>query len=316
MTQRSLATICRNLAPGLLTLVFIFAGANPALPAQAAPASEFSYQLFAALDKPKATVCVGDVITSSVRVMLYLEGQAPSPSTMTVVINGLVSNPSVGLFIRSAEYYHGANPGQRQAVFGFRALQAGTTTLTYQAEVRYYKTVLGTWTLGELELVQSNPVAVTVVNCKFLVKTISNWHVPGEGYLATMKKWAVLTADADGNFTGHGTVTWQAYWGAGGGGIGCVTTLTSGDSAVDFTGRQTDDGFLELTIRFQSVASPSWLAVCGGIPPDRQPVDLVPATLHNHVYVSGGAAVTQVQNQDLIGNTRGTGSTFIWPVPK
>jgi hypothetical protein len=301
-----------------LVLAVGLAGAGQALPARAAPAGDYSYRVVAALDKGNATICVGDTVTAAVRAQLFYDDNDLGPTRSSLWVEGAVQNPGIGKFVVIRKPIGWNSDRPQEVVFAFHADHAGKTTLTFKAEVHYYKSVLYKWLYGPVEYVYSNPVDVTVVNCKYQVMTISNWKVPGEGYLAIMN-WTDLTMDADGNFHGTGTAHWSGFWQVVPPGLGasCDTVFTGPASPVDLSGHPDQLGNLVLTIHFTEVKALNWHAIChadgGTIPPVDNNVRLAPENLTVTLPPFGFGGFKQSQ-QLLDTISGGRGQTFVKPV--
>jgi hypothetical protein len=304
--------------PLILALAVSQAGAGLALPAQAAPAGDTSYRLVAALDRPKATICVGDTVLAAARLLVVQDDNDLGATRASVWVNGLVADPNVGKFVLARKSIGWNSDRPQEAVFAFHANHAGKTTLTFQAEARYYKSVVYKMLFGPVKYVNSSPVAVTVVNCKYRVKTVSLWKVPGEGYLATMD-WTDLTMQANGGFHGTGTAHWSGFWQVVPPGLNasCDTIFTGPASPVSLHAEPDNAGNLLLIIQFDEVTNPNWHAVChadgGTIPPVDNTVRLAPENLTVILSPNGGGSFKQTQQLiDTISG--GRGQTFVVPV--
>jgi hypothetical protein len=192
-----------------LALALTFGSAGQPPPAQAAPArAGYAYFVFATLPKSYGTICVGDNVPISVRVArTSIDIQTDSLNISGIWVAGSVQDPGIGKLIiaRKKTGFDYEQPGI--AGFIFHADKPGKTTLTFKAEIHYYKSTTFKWIYGPAEIAESNPVEVTVEVCKYNVTAISHWAQGGLKYVALIME-TEMTIDAPGHYTGTATVDW------------------------------------------------------------------------------------------------------------
>jgi hypothetical protein len=244
----------------VLALAIVVGSAGQPWPAQAAPAStEYAYVVTAALDKPNATICVGDNVTISVDVVqARLEGvELMEQLTLTGLwVEGSVLSPSIGTFIMARMKIGWNSDRPKVAVLAFHADKPGKTTLTFKAEVHYYVTRLDKWLYGPAKIAESNPVDVTVEDCKYKVTAVSVWSGFGLTHVALIDQ-AEMTADAPGHYKGTATVNWvitEEHARA-----GCRPHVVTATSQADLIGDMDKDGqHLVVDLAYQ-LAEATWL---------------------------------------------------------
>jgi hypothetical protein len=195
-----------------LALALTVGSAGQPPPAQAAPAgaTEIRYQVIATLAKSYGTICVGDKVPISVNVVrtsMDNNIQTDSLNISGIWVAGSVQDPGIGKLIiaRKRTSFDYEQPGI--AGFIFHADKPGKTTLTFKAEIHYYQSTILKWIYGPAEIVESNPVEVTVEDCKYNVTAISHWAQGGLKFVALIME-TEMTTDAPGHYTGTATVDW------------------------------------------------------------------------------------------------------------
>ncbi len=223
-----------------LALALTVGSAGQPPPAQAAPArAKYAYFVFATLPKSYGTICVGDKVPISVNVVrTSTDIQTDSMNISGIWVAGSVQDPGIGKLIvaRKETGFDYEQPGT--ASFIFHADKPGKTTLTFNAEIRYYQSTILKWIYGPAKTAVSNLVSVTVEDCKYEVTAISQWITFGLNYKALIVG-AGLTADAPGHYTGTATVYWVNT-------ISqpppCSPTVITYTSQADLTGSMDADG--------------------------------------------------------------------------
>ena len=134
-------------------------------------------------------------------------------------------------------------------------------------------------------------VSVTVQKCKYKVKASSQWHFPrGGGNFVVSTKEAVLSADADGHYTGSASVTWVASVMAMG---ACLVPLDLAPSQVNMAADLDDNGQVTVKLTYQPVSF-YYTKVCSNGSETGGPGTFTPAPLSVTVAASGGTS-TQLQ---------------------
>jgi|GEM_PF-3352528 len=127
--------------------------------------------------------------------------------------------------------------GIGQADFLFTAKKAGTTALTFTADVP------GAWTgsavaRGKSYAAKKAEITVKVIPCKFKVKTLLKFPVPDLYQISVISDDAVMKGNETGSFTGAATMSWvysEVFQ-------DCDFSISATDSQVDLAGQLDDDG--------------------------------------------------------------------------
>lgn len=214
-----------------IALVLLFTFGSTSLPsaARAAPANvKVLYSVVAERDK-KGSICVGEFATIKVLVKAHVERDDQLDLEGVWVhrwVRGSVQGVG-GLFPeRTRASLLGDNP--TAAKFTFRASKPGKATLTFAGE-------FPRWLLPGVDLIESNPVEVTVIPCKFKVKTVLSFN-PGIYTITVISDEAVMTRDEAGAFTASSIMHWVYS------NFSIPCSVSAADSSVDLTGNLDDEG--------------------------------------------------------------------------
>jgi hypothetical protein len=304
----------------VLALAVVVGIAGQPSPARAAPArTEYAYDVYASPDS-NATICVGDNVTISVNAtQVRLEGvKVMEELTLTGLwVEGSVLNPSIGYFIIARKKIGWNSDRPQFAVLAFHADKPGKTTLTFKAEVHYYETRLDKWLYGPAKIAESNPVDVTVEDCKYKVTALSEWIGFGLTHVALIDQ-AGMTADTPGHYKGTATVNWvitEVHPRA-----GCPPHEVMSTSQADLTGSMDKDGqHLVVDLAYQ-LADATWRTFLEDCTTqsssDRMPY--TPAPLTFHVTASGGFyfhAQALVHQLEPVMNIAGSADVLVLRVP-
>jgi hypothetical protein len=250
----------------ILAITFIVgadpAGVGPTAPVAAAGAT---YRYYMDVVSPRTTLCLGEKV--HYRVVVNREtDDANTVPVGGVKVEAYADDPSIGTFsgkgkggsVFVSTQLDFATPFS--AEFTFTAgKKIGATTLEFQGLVSYVSPIgRGYVSFG---------VPVQVIPCKYKMSSIVRFPPNGtfntgavEPPIVAKMKSTLLTSDADGNFTGTGTIHW----------IG--TSLTSGctvsqkfggDTSVALTGKIFDD-HLQVTMIYQP-GNGALTVECGGV---------------------------------------------------
>ena len=250
-----------------LSLALMVATTTGIPPAQAASTTRISFEVSAAPRGP-LTLCVGKQQRFYVSIQKYTHAEldsgfsydSPGGTVTEVSIHAASSNKTVGI-VEPPETSTAA-PGVDQlaplttgnlgdADFVFSARKKGTTTVTFKADSIPPRWLGSSGTSGTA---REATVQIKVRNCKFRVKTVSQWHLQGDASafdISALMSPLELTADEQGNLQGSarvnglGSATYP----------GCTGVLSVKPSQADLTGKLLESGQLELNITFTAVAS-------------------------------------------------------------
>ena len=239
----------------LLELVVVASTQGSA--AQAAPAGEQYKFSIAAVDQPRTTLCLGETVRYTVKVLA-----TPTLGTSPVIeVPGVKVDASVvggGAFVGSkGSGVNGSETGfdidhPIGIEFSFKAgRKPGTARLIFAGTVKGDGIDNGQVSVS---------LPVRVIECRFYVSeytsfppnALDNPSIPYPPIIASMDI-ALLTADIDGHFTASTGVRWIGRTQAGGG-VSVTETFPS-PSHVDITGDMSDDGKLTLKFVYQTVTS-------------------------------------------------------------
>lgn len=199
----------------VLALTIGSAGQTPL--AQAAPASAGPNDIKFALEvfpETLPTICVNQKLYLYVSVSktifkvindqpYEIPGNVGSPYA-----SGSVTGANIGTLKQQLGFAGDEDPVNITS-FIFTGKKPGTTTLKFTAAIR------NSWIGANEEIIGSSVklervVTVKVRNCKFKVETFGQWNDPGGSpeWFTAVSKEAVVTADADGHFSGSASVNW------------------------------------------------------------------------------------------------------------
>jgi hypothetical protein len=233
--------------------------------AHAAVAGETYTYSIAAVDHPRSTLCVGEKVRYTVKVL----ARPTTGGSPVIEVPGVKVDASViggGAFVGTTG--SGVN-GTETGVdiddpigiqFSFKAgTKPGNTRLIFAATVKGDGIDNGQVSVS---------VPVRVIECRFLVteytsfppNPIENPSIPYPRIIASTDI-VLLTADINGHFTGSGGVRWIGSTLAGGG-VSVTETFPS-RSHVDITGEMSQDGKLSLKFVYQIATSNSVETVDG-----------------------------------------------------
>lgn len=260
--SRGLSTHDRNSIPrwrtvfiGLVLVVVIRSAGQP-YPVQAAPpgATELKFMMLANKEKP-GQICTGELVHINVLVYRYklVGGVSGSPDTVTgVTVNGWSNNPNIGQIsprknttIWSSSIYSGA------ADFVFRAENPGNTVITFDATVATPGWFGTNWGGGSKTVTTS--VDVQVIPCKYKIEAVGQWHEASDGAyysITSVTEQTVITADADGHYTGSASVNWA---GTGRTGNGCEISFQADSGLAHYAGEVDESGQLVLKQTYEPV---------------------------------------------------------------
>ena len=238
-------------------LIELVVGVSTEGPAHAAAAGETYKFSIAAVDHPRTTLCLGEAVRYTVKVLATPTiGASPVIEVPGVEVGASVVG--VGGFIGSTgSGVNGTETGfdidnPIGIEFRFKAGQKpGTTRLIFAATVHGDGIDNGQVSVS---------LPVRVIECRFYVdeytsfppNPLDNPSIPYPPIIASMDP-ALLTADIDGHFTASSSVRWIGKTLAGGG-VSVTETFPS-RSRVDITGEMSDDGKLSLKFVYQMVTS-------------------------------------------------------------
>jgi len=242
----------------LVVLLAIISTGQPLL-AQAAPPSQAGYVLYKHYLFPIGAeglerVCVDDFVVFNVvaerivansRPYVGLDGEEytnPPVQVGGVTVVGSVLNSNIGtLTPGTAKTSMRSNP-PGSAVFTFLGVNPGLTELTFEGAVN--DPVIG------VKKYLPFPLDVRVVNCTFMITTVSIWRVPGPAQLALVGiiHEAKIELDKQGHFSGPAKVTWTG----GAKPVGdCSASVVIGDSQANLEGVMDRFGWLTVDVTFQ-----------------------------------------------------------------
>lgn len=260
-------------------------------------------QFFMRIIDPKTTLCTGETHTYDVAVYGQFDTTPgtkgprktnPQPMEGTK-IEAYAEPTSLGTFFdrnktgKAGSVYEETGASYLRpisAAFIFTAgKKPGKGNLTFQGIVDGYSVQEGY--PPSVGYVSAPPLAIKVIPCKFKVKTIG--FADATIYnITVISPDTVITADAAGNYTGSGTLSW-VYSKAS---VPCNTfAISATDSQIDLTGELDDDGqLLTVTETFQPTTV-SLNATCGmGSYSGQQPGSIDPVKL---IVPSSGGVITQ-----------------------
>ena len=255
-----------------LLLALMIATATGVSPAQADESVRVSFDVIAAPQFPEK-LCVGQQLQFYVAVSRVIHRTSnghvenvPTGEVRGVTIHAEAADSNVGqvfpadraISLRGEDDLvpllpRGVDVGD--AGFVFVATHPGSTTITFSSEVpRHWVRSDEPAGSGRMTTARRTRVEVVVRNCKFIVKTVSQWHLQGDASafdISALMNPLELTADEQGNLQGSarvnglGSATYP----------GCSGTLTVAPSQADLTGKLLESGQIELNITFTAVTS-------------------------------------------------------------
>jgi len=254
----------RSAIPALV-LLLIIGTVNPTSSAQAAPAGSTELSFFMNVVKEGASkpVCIGELVHINVLVyrLKLINGVSEAPEAITgISVIGVVDNPNIGQIspgenttIWASAIYPGA------ADFVFTAEKPGETIVAFSGMIVNSGWFGTNW--GGSSQIVSDQVNVKVIPCKFKVETFGQWYEASDGAsysIAAVSDEAMVTADADGHYTGSASVNW-----IGTGYVeGCVFPVQISSGQIHYTGEINESGQLVMNQTYEPVEN-SWNYVCG-----------------------------------------------------
>ncbi len=238
----------------LLALVFALASSGAAQP----PPPSSLIKVYMDVVNPKTTVCVGETVQYSVKVLMAAEALVGGDWALPEVeITGRSSNEIIGHFTRDTART-GPDDGDvaKAASFSFMGGKPGKIILTFTASV-----LAGFEGERSSERDVSFPVPVKVIYCKYKITTITKFpatpfddSVPHPAIVVRMKE-TLVTADADGGFNGSGAsaMLWvgSSMTGKVEGASCTITDKFAAASQVNLSGNLSESGNeLRLTLTF------------------------------------------------------------------
>ena len=230
-------------------------------------AAGVTYRYYMDVVSPRTTLCFGEKVRYKVVVNRTADGPTDDPVPVSgVKVEAYADNRAIGTF---------AGQGKGGSVFVSTELdfstpysaeftftagkKEGSTTLQFQGLVSYVSPVGRGYVSFE--------VPIKVIACKYMVSTVVRFP-PNATYnpdaveppiVATMKP-TLLTADADGNFTGTGMLHWKGSTFK----SGCVVSQHfSADTGVALSGSVLDD-HLDVRMIYEPANGPL-LVSCDGV---------------------------------------------------
>lgn len=277
------AQACRSrarLTTFVLPVVLLLATAAGSVQLISAPsaAAGVTYRYYMDVVSPRTTLCLGEKVRYKVVVNRTADGDTDGPVPVSgVKVEAYADNPAIGTFAGQGK---GGNvfvsteldfSTPFSAEFAFTAgKKPGSSTLQFQGLVNHVSP------LGRGYVSFAMPIKLIV--CKYMVSTVVRFPPNGTynpdavepPIVATMKP-TLLTADADGNFSGTGTLHWRGTSFR----SGCTVSQRFGpDTSVAISGKIFDD-HLDVRMIYEP-GSGSLTTSCGGVsvPAPFDPVQL------------------------------------------
>lgn len=249
----------RNAFIGLV-LVLVIGSASQAVPAQAAPARDADIE-FRFITIKTNPICVGE--KKEIDAYLHRRLHPSDPAYRTGLGGSWQAVPGISIKAAVADGFIGQIfPAQNTtdwvgaAKFVFLADNPGETIITFEGTVvtpGWFGTNVGGNTQSGII---NHPIKV--INCTFKVTTIGDWNGP-LGYSTTaVSDEAVVTAGADGQFTGSASVNWVGF----GKTFGCGYPLQIASGQANYSGHMDESSQLVLNQTFEPVEG-SYSFDCG-----------------------------------------------------
>ena len=250
----------------ILAITFVVC-ADPAglVPTAPVAAAGVTYRYYMEVVSPRTTLCLGEKVRYKVVVQRDTGGANPIP-VGGVKVEAYADDPSIGKFSgkgKGGSVFVSTEldfTTPYSAEFTFTAgKKIGSTTLQFQGLVSYVSPV------GQGYV--SFAVPIRVIPCKYKVSSIVRFPPNGtfnpdaiEPPIVARMKSTLLTSDAEGNFTGTGTIHWIGTSFT----SGCtVNQKFGGDTSVALSGKIFDD-HLQLTMIYQP-GNGALTVNCGGV---------------------------------------------------
>ena len=259
----------------MLPVVLLFASVagSAQLVSTPAAAAGVTYRYYMDVVSPRTTLCLGEKVRYKVVVNRTADGDNEAPVPVSgVKVEAYADNPAIGTFAGQSKggsvfvstELDFSTPFS--AEFTFTAgKKAGTSTLQFQGLVSYVSPVGRGYVSFE--------VPIEVIACKYMVSTVVKFP-PNARYnpdateppIVARMKPTLLTADADGNFTGTGVLHWEngSFKSGERGKPGCTVSQRFGpDTSVALSGGVSD---VVLAVRMIYAPGNGPLTVtCGGV---------------------------------------------------
>jgi hypothetical protein len=304
-------------------LALAIGSVSPLPQAQAAPERDLVAYSVSAEKARSRPICTGQPLTITVTIQAHVQSEGAPEAKKDILVQRRVyaTVEGVGKIEPTISRATATGNNPSRATFTFKSDKPGKAVVTFEVDVLREllpgkpgfaptRPPQGT----DVYLLKTNPVEVTVVRCKFRVRTLGDWVVPGEANIniAAISNDAEVKADEQGNFTGSTSVNWTASVSRV---MDCGGAITIGSSQLNWTGTLDDSGQLTLNGSYLSAAA-SLDAVCAGggeSTTGSEQFDLTPDPVQVSVASSGG---TLNQSQVLEGPEAMSGSVTIIVIPE
>lgn len=203
-------------------------------------------------------ICVGQTVSVNVTVKRGVEfasGKAVAFERPGISINASVEDASIVSLLGEAELSDLSGGTE----FEFQGKKEGSTTLVFNAIVTLVQGELAIGSSPSEPNKAETRVRVIVEQCDFEVTVLSVFKVPNLQVVAKINK-AVLSADAQGQYTGRAEVTNGGYWIDTSGYCGHYFEGSS-FTIADLTGAINDKGFLVMKISYEE-SRYTWHTAC------------------------------------------------------
>jgi len=248
-----------------LLLALVVGSASQAAPAQAAPARDTDIVFSFISLKTLRPVCVGD--KEEIHVSLHRKLEPSDPNYRGDLLGGTwQAVPGISIKAAVVEASIGQiSPTQNttnwsgNSNFVFLAENPGETIIRFEGTV-VTPNWFGTNEGGDTQSgIINHPIKV--INCKFNVTTIGDWNDPLSYSSTAVSNEAVVTADADGQFSGSASVNWVGFGWSGQVAGRCGFPMQIASGQANYTGQMDESGQLVLNQTFEPVEG-SYSYVC------------------------------------------------------
>lgn len=248
-------------------LLFATVAGSAQLISTPSAAAGVTYRYYMDVVSPRTTLCLGEKVRYKVVVNRTADGDTDGPVPVSgVKVEAYADNAAIGTFAGQSKggsvfvstELDFSTPFS--AEFTFTAgKKAGSSTLQFQGLVSYVSP------LGHGYV--SFAVPIKLITCKYMVSTFVRFPPNGtynpdavEPPIVAKMKPTLLTADADGNFTGSGMLHWKSASFK----SGCTVSQRFGpDTSVSLSGKLFDD-HLEVRMIYEPGTGPLTVS-CGGV---------------------------------------------------
>ena len=279
---------------GLLLSVALSLGAVSIPAAQAARAADLNKNIYLFVTKAgsaERTICVGDKVDISVRVLAVVEvlndpnAEKQFAPLIGVPLQASVTNPSVGVISPAASATTVSADPIGQATFIFTAQKAGTTTIQVDGKL-IHNQLLGVVLSSDTV---TGKLALTVETCAYRVDATGVWHQEGKITLIAEITDAALAPLGDGKYAGNADVKWFGEFRYP---PPCYVVMHPAPSRAYITGTAIGTDLLEVKMNFEATPAMFSTIFC----PKSNSVDmfagqmLTPESLRLWVLTSGGTS--------------------------